>query len=55
MMKDMPDNMIYLDASYQNAYIAHQFVEIPIQKMNLSNYIDAGFTFKVKLSNLLCK
>lgn len=50
MMKDMPDNRIYLDAFYQNAYIAHQFVEIPIQKMNLTNYIDAGFTFKVPYS-----
>lgn len=50
MMQEMPTNRIYLNASYRGSYIAHQFVEIPIQKMNLSNYIEAGFTFKVPYS-----
>lgn len=51
MMKEFRFNRIYLNASYKNTYIiAHQFVDIPIEKMGLTNYLDVGFTFEVPYS-----
>lgn len=46
-MKEQNVNRIYLLTSTNNLYIAQQYVDIPVDELDGTNFIEASFSFKV--------